>query len=47
MMESFYTANDHFTIIPAMMLALFGCVILPAPARNTGSMAAAQPGGAR
>jgi hypothetical protein len=47
MMESFYTANDRFTIIPAMMLALFGCVILPAPARNTGSMAAAQPGGAR
>ena len=47
MMESFYTANDRFTIIPAMMLALFGCVILPSPARNTGSMAAAQPGGAR
>ena len=28
MMESFYTANDHFTIIPAVMLALFGCAIL-------------------
>ena len=47
MMESFYTANDHFTIIPAVMLALFGCAILPAPARNTGSTAPAQAGGAR
>jgi NADH-quinone oxidoreductase subunit N len=28
MIESFYTANDHFTIIPAVMLALFGCAIL-------------------
>jgi hypothetical protein len=45
MIESFYTASDHFTIIPAVMLALFGCALLPAPARNTGSMAAAQPGG--
>jgi len=24
----FYTATDHFTIIPAIMLALFGCAIL-------------------
>lgn len=24
----FYTATDHFTIIPALMLALFGCVTL-------------------
>jgi len=24
----FYTATDHFTIIPALMLALFGCAIL-------------------
>jgi len=24
----FYTANDHFTIIPAIMLALFGCAVL-------------------
>jgi hypothetical protein len=47
MMESFYTANDHFTIIPAVMLALFGCASLPAPARNTGSPTAAQAGGAR
>jgi NADH-quinone oxidoreductase subunit N len=28
MIESYYTANDHFTIIPAVMLALFGCAIL-------------------
>ena len=28
MIDSFYTANDHFTIIPAVMLALFGCAIL-------------------
>lgn len=26
--SQFYTANDHFTIIPALMLALFGCAIL-------------------
>ena len=26
--SQFYTANDHFTIIPAVMLALFGCAIL-------------------
>jgi NADH-quinone oxidoreductase subunit N len=26
--SQFYTANDHFTIIPAIMLALFGCAIL-------------------
>ncbi len=25
---SFYTSDDHFTIIPAVMLALFGCAIL-------------------
>jgi NADH-quinone oxidoreductase subunit N len=24
----FYTSNDHFTIIPALMMALFGCAIL-------------------
>ena len=28
MIQSFYTATDHFTIIPAVMLALFGCAIL-------------------
>ncbi len=28
MNQSFYTATDHFTIIPAVMLALFGCAIL-------------------
>src|SRR5690349_7682325 len=27
-MTQFYTATDHFTIIPALMLALFGCGIL-------------------
>jgi NADH-quinone oxidoreductase subunit N len=27
-MSQFYTATDHFTIIPALMLALFGCAIL-------------------
>src|ERR1035437_10467270 len=27
-MSQFYTAADHFTIIPAVMLALFGCAIL-------------------
>jgi NADH-quinone oxidoreductase subunit N len=26
--SQFYTANDHFTIIPAIMLALFGCAVL-------------------
>jgi NADH-quinone oxidoreductase subunit N len=26
--SQYYTANDHFTIIPAIMLALFGCAIL-------------------
>src|SRR5215467_1135725 len=26
--SQFYTSNDHFTIIPAVMLALFGCAIL-------------------
>jgi NADH-quinone oxidoreductase subunit N len=26
--SEWYTANDHFTIIPAVMLALFGCAIL-------------------
>ena len=25
---SYYTSDDHFTIIPAVMLALFGCAIL-------------------
>jgi NADH-quinone oxidoreductase subunit N len=27
-MGSFYSANDHFSIVPALMLALFGCAIL-------------------
>ena len=27
-MSQFYTATDHFTIIPAILLALFGCGIL-------------------
>ena len=27
-MTQFYTAADHFTIIPALMLVLFGCAIL-------------------
>jgi len=27
-MNQFYTSTDHFTIIPALMLALFGCAIL-------------------
>jgi len=27
-MSQFYTSADHFTIIPAIMLALFGCAIL-------------------
>ena len=27
-MTPFYTATDHFTIVPALMLALFGCAIL-------------------
>jgi NADH-quinone oxidoreductase subunit N len=27
-MSQFYTATDHFTIVPALMLALFGCAIL-------------------
>ncbi len=27
-MSEFYTSTDHFTIIPALMLALFGCAIL-------------------
>ena len=26
--SQYYTTNDHFTIIPAVMLALFGCAIL-------------------
>src|SRR5204862_5893952 len=26
--SQFYTTTDHFTIIPAVMLALFGCAIL-------------------
>jgi len=28
MIESLYTAKDHFSIVPALMLALFGCAIL-------------------
>jgi len=27
-MSQFYTANDHFILIPAIMLAMFGCAIL-------------------
>jgi NADH-quinone oxidoreductase subunit N len=27
-MSQFYTANDHFVLIPALMLALFGCAML-------------------
>jgi len=27
-MSQFYTSTDHFSIIPALMLALFGCAIL-------------------
>src|SRR5690242_5275292 len=27
-MTQFYTANDHFVLLPAIMLALFGCAIL-------------------
>ena len=28
MIESFYTGNDHTSIVPALMMALFGCAIL-------------------
>src|SRR5271157_1550410 len=28
MTQSFYSSTDHFTILPAVMLALFGCAIL-------------------
>ena len=27
-MNQFYTSTDHFVLIPAIMLALFGCAIL-------------------
>jgi NADH-quinone oxidoreductase subunit N len=27
-MSQFYTSNDHFVLLPAIMLALFGCAIL-------------------
>src|ERR1039457_7398842 len=27
-MNQFYTGTDHFVLVPAMMLALFGCAIL-------------------
>ncbi len=27
-MSSFYTATDHFVLVPAIMLALFGCAVL-------------------
>ena len=27
-MNSFYTSQDHFVLVPALMLALFGCAIL-------------------
>jgi NADH-quinone oxidoreductase subunit N len=42
-MTPIYTATDHFTILPALMLALFGCAILlfdfwlfPAPRQRKG-----------
>jgi hypothetical protein len=25
-LSAFYTATDHFTLLPAILLALFGCV---------------------
>ena len=28
MMSTFYTATDHFVLLPAMLLALFGCATL-------------------
>src|SRR5450631_3000280 len=28
MIESFYSSSDHFSIVPAVMMALFGCAIL-------------------
>jgi len=28
MIESFYSGTDHFSIVPALMMALFGCAIL-------------------
>ena len=28
MIDSLYSANDHFSIVPALMMALFGCAIL-------------------
>jgi NADH-quinone oxidoreductase subunit N len=28
MIDSFYTGSDHFSIVPALMMALFGCAIL-------------------
>jgi NADH-quinone oxidoreductase subunit N len=31
-MSQFYTSTDHFAIVPAVMLALFGCIILLLPA---------------
>ena len=27
-MSQFYTATDHFVLVPAIMLALFGCAVL-------------------
>ena len=27
-MNQFYTSTDHFVLVPAIMLALFGCAIL-------------------
>src|SRR5438270_7377874 len=42
-MTAFYTSTDHFTIMPAVMLVLFGCAILifdflifPEPRRRKG-----------
>ncbi|MEN6608457.1 MAG: NADH-quinone oxidoreductase subunit N, partial [Bryobacteraceae bacterium] len=27
-MSQFYTSTDHFVLVPAIMLALFGCAVL-------------------
>ena len=27
-MGQFYTSTDHFVLLPALMLALFGCAVL-------------------
>ena len=37
-MSQYYTATDHFVLLPAIMLALFGCAVLlfdvPVPGRS-------------